>query len=731
MEKRNFAISGMHCASCARAVERAVAALPGAGEVYVNFATERLSAECDPERLSDAAVVAAVAAAGFAAEALDGGRPAAEEEEHPGRPGWKRFGVALGFTAVLTYVAMQDMFGLPFPEWPPAVVAWIEFALALPVLWAGRHFYTGGFGAFVRRAPSMDSLIGTGTLAAVVYSVYLIFTGVGNRPLYFDTACMIITLILLGRALESNSRRKTGQAIRKLMALEPETAHLIRDGVESEVPVSELQVGDLFRVRPGERLPVDGEVISGSTSVDESMLTGESVPVEKSVGEPVTGASLNKNGSILCRAVRVGRDTALARIIRLIEDAQGSRPPIARIADRVSGYFVQAVILIALATFLGWLFSGAEFSRAFSFALAVLVIACPCALGLATPTALIVGIGRGAEIGVLIKSGRALEATGRLDTVVFDKTGTVTEGRLEVAEVVPFEAVAEAELLRAAASLEAHSEHPLAEAVLHAARERGIGLDGVDEFLAHPGQGITGLIGGRRYALGNARFLGECGIDLGNCPLAAPFGKTAIYLACGVEVLGMITVADTVKPGAAAAVARLKHLGIRPVMLTGDNRAAAERIARELGIDEIHAEVLPDEKTEVIAELQAGGAAAAMVGDGINDAPALARADVGMAIGSGTDVAMETADIVLMRNDVSDVPSAVELSRATLRVIRQNLFWAFFYNAAGIPLAAGVLTLFGGPALAPEFGAVAMALSSVSVVGNALRLRRWRPSPKK
>ncbi len=724
MEKRSFVIGKMHCASCARAIERAVGALRGVDEVYVNIATDRMTVNFNAGEVSAAAIARAVRAAGYEAAPLDAENTAIEEASNPE---WRKFVIALIFSLLLMYVSMGSVLGLPYPKWNPWIDAGLQIILVLPVLWVGRRFYTDGFRAAFRGTPNMDTLIGVGTMAAVLYSVYELFL-VYFEHLYFETAAMIIALILFGKYLESNSKRKTGSAIRQLMALEPKTAQVIRDGAETEIPVAEVVKGDHFRVRPGERIPVDGTVESGNTSVDESMLTGESMPVEKSPGDGVTGASLNKNGSIVCRAERVGGDTVLAQIIRLIEAAQGSRPPIARIADRVSGYFIQVVLGIALVTFLCWWFAGAGPENALMYALGVLVIACPCALGLATPTALIVGIGRGAGLGILIKSGNALEAAGRLGAVVLDKTGTITEGRPEVTGIYPLPGADENEVLQIAASLESHSEHPLADAIVRAAGARNLELKAVSDFQAHPGQGITAKIGRTGYILGNARILEEREIDLSHCPLAVPLGETVIYVVEGAKVLGVIAVADTVKRGARSAIERLKQLNIRPIMLTGDNRASAERIAKEVGITELFAEVLPGGKAQVIADLQAENVRTAMVGDGINDAPALAQADVGMAIGSGTDVAMEAADIVLMRNDLAEVPTAIELSRATMRIIRQNLFWAFFYNAVGIPLAAGLFVIWGGPSLNPMFGALAMALSSVSVVANALRLRRWRPA---
>jgi Cu+-exporting ATPase len=617
----------------------------------------------------------------------------------------------------------------------PLAYALVQLLLTIPAIAAGNRFYRVGAKALWHLAPNMDTLIAIGTAAAFLYSLAsTVRIALGDMAavgeLYFETAAVIIALILLGKTLEAVSKGRTSQAIKKLMGLAPKTAVIVQDGKETEIPIAEVEVGDLVRVRPGEKIPVDGEVVEGYTSVDESMLTGESIPVEKKVGDQVTGASLNKNGSITFRATRVGSDTALAQIIRLVEQAQGSKAPIAKLADVVSGYFVPIVIGIGLLAGAGWLLSGQSVVFGLTIFTAVLVIACPCALGLATPTAIMVGTGRGAESGILIKGGAALEETHRVQTVVLDKTGTVTEGKPVVTDLVSANGIAPEELLRLAASAELHSEHPLGEAIVTSAGERGIATVALEGFQAIPGRGIEARIEGRLVLLGNEQFMNERGVAPG--PLAersaelAGRGKTPMFVAVDGEPAGLIVVADTPKPSSAEAISQMRALGLEVVMITGDNRRTAQAIAAEVGVDRVFAEVLPQDKAEAVKRLQAEGRKVAMVGDGINDAAALAQADIGIAIGSGTDVAIESADIVLMRGDLRDVEAAIRLSKATIRNIKQNLFWAFCYNVLGIPIAAGLLHLFGGPLLNPIFAAAAMSLSSVSVVSNALRLRRFK-----
>ena len=726
--KLSFDVTGMHCASCAAAVERAVKKLPGASDVYVNFAANRLTLEAAPE-LTPEQVADAVRKAGFGAEPVPAlpVQTAAPEEEAEARRETFRFTAAIVFAALLSYVAMYEMLHLPFFPLKPEWNALIQILLLLPVVVAGFRFYTSGFRALFRGSPNMDSLIASGTGAAIVYSLWLCAEGRFGH-LYFDTAGMIVALIMLGKYLEGRSRRKASGAIRELMRLAPETAIRIEDGREREIPAAFVRKGDLLRVKPGARIPVDGTTVEGTTSVDESMLSGESMPVDKVPGDPLTGGSINRNGSIVMQATRVGDETTLARIIKLVEDAQGSRPPIARLADRISGYFVWCVLSIALVTLLAWLLAGAGFAAALEFALAVLVIACPCALGLATPIAIIVGIGRGARSGILIKSGAVLENAGKISAVVFDKTGTLTVGEPVVNLVRAADGFTEGGVLAAAAAAEKNSSHPLAEAVVRKAEAEKLPLPSAGQFEDRPGYGVSAVIAGKRWLFGNARLMKTEEIDPAAFEkLGVPAGLSLVYAAEEGRPAGVIGIGDRLKPGAADAVERLNALGIETVMLTGDNLPAARAMADELHLASFRAELLPGDKAGIIRELQAGGTKViAMVGDGINDAPALAQADVGIAIGSGTDVAMESADVVLMQSGLDEVPAAIELSRATMRIIRENLFWAFFYNAVGIPLAAGAFYALLGWRLSPVVGAAAMAASSVTVVLNALRLRSIR-----
>ena len=621
------------------------------------------------------------------------------------------------------------------PEAYPVNFAVIQLILVIPSMIAGYKFYTIGFSRLLKREPNMDSLIAIGTGAAFIYGIYAVIQIInGNHEytmeLYFESVGVIITLILLGKYLEAVSKGKTSEAIKKLMGLAPKTATVIRDGKETVIPIEEVRVGDIVLVRPGEKIPVDGEVVEGRTSVDESMLTGESIPVEKNPGDSVVGASINKNGSIKFRATKVGKDTVLAQIIKLVEDAQGSKAPIAKLADIISGYFVPAVMVIALFAGLAWYISGQSAVFSLTIFVSVLVIACPCALGLATPTAIMVGTGKGAEYGVLIKGGEALETAHKVKTIVLDKTGTITEGKPVVTDIITDGKIAPEELLRLSASAERGSEHPLGEAIVNGAKEKNLELSEAESFEAIPGQGIEVVIEGRRMLLGNKKLMDSRNIEITleeESNKLAREGKTPMYVAIDNELAGIIAVADVMKPSSRKAIEILHNMGIEVVMITGDNRITAEAIARQVGIDRVLAEVLPQDKAEEIKKLQSEGKKVAMVGDGINDAPALAQADIGIAIGSGTDIAMESADIVLMRSDLMDVPTAIQLSKKTIRNIKQNLFWAFAYNTAGIPIAAGLLHIFGGPLLNPIFAAAAMAFSSVSVVTNALRLRKFKP----
>jgi Cu+-exporting ATPase len=739
-------IEGMTCASCVARIEKVVGRLEGVKSVAVNLATERADVQYVPQRVRLSQIKRVISEAGYTPREVEAGEAVDQDQERKRkaiRDLRTRFVVAAAASVPLLYLAMGHMLPgarLPVPSFldpmmNPLWFALVQLLLAIPAIWAGRRFYSVGLKALWHRAPNMDSLIAIGTAAAVLYSLAsTIRVALGDAmaagELYYETAAVIIALILLGKSLEAASKGKTSQAIKKLMGLSPKTAVILVDGRDTEVPIAEVEVGDLVRVKPGEKIPVDGEVVEGYTAVDESMLTGESIPVEKKAGDPVTGASLNKNGSIVFRATRVGADTALAQIVRLVEQAQGSKAPIALLADVVSGYFVPIVMGIALLSGLVWLATGQGVGFGLTIFTAVLVIACPCALGLATPTAIMVGTGRGAEKGILFKGGAALEQTHRAQTIVLDKTGTLTEGRPVVTDVVPLDGLAPAELLRLAAAAERGSEHPLGEAIVRGAAEQGLPDTRADSFQAIPGRGIEASIEGRRVLLGNESLLSERGVEVG--PLAgrwselASAGKTPMFIAVEGKAAGIVAVADLPKPSSARAVKTLRGLGLEVVMLTGDNRRTAQAVAAAVGVDRVLAEVLPKDKAEAVKAIQAEGRRVAMVGDGINDAAALAQADIGIAIGSGTDVAIESADLVLMRDDLEDVPAAIALSRATIRNIKQNLFWAFCYNVLGIPIAAGLLHAFGGPLLNPIFAAAAMSMSSVSVVSNALRLRRFR-----
>ncbi len=742
-----MAISGMTCAACAKTIEKAVNKLDGVESGSVNFATEKATIKYDPQKIRLSEIKDAIAKAGY--KALDAQTGSKTDEDRIRKQKeirilWTKFIVSTIFSVPLLYIAMVPMISwvrLPFPMGLdpmqyPLIYALAELFLVIPVLAAGNKFYSVGFKAILRKSPNMDSLIAIGTLAAVVYSIYSTYRiAAGDfghvEDLYFETAGVIITLILLGKSLEAVSKGKTSEAIKKLMGLAPKTAIVIQDGREIEMPIEEVEVGDILLVKPGEKIPVDGEVLEGHSSVDESMLTGESIPVEKKAGDKVIGASINKNGLVKFKATKVGSDTALAQIVKLVEDAQGSKAPIAQMADIVSGYFVPIVFAIAIVSALAWYISGQGEVFALTIFISVLVIACPCALGLATPTAIMVGTGKGAENGVLIKGGEALESTHKIQTIVFDKTGTITEGRPEVTDIVTTEIIDKEKLLQIAASAEKGSEHPLGEAIVRGAEKENLEIIKIERFNNIPGHGIEVELDGKVVYLGNRKLMLNKEVDLSSLETEsdrlASEGKTPMYISFGSSLAGIIAVADIVKESSAGAIKKLHQMGIEVAMITGDNKRTAEAIARQVGIDRILAEVLPEDKANEVKKLQAEGKKVAMVGDGINDAPALAQADIGIAIGSGTDVAMESADIVLMRSDLMDVPTAIQLSKSTIRNIKQNLFWAFAYNVAGIPVAAGILYAFGGPKLNPILAAAAMSLSSVSVLTNALRLKRFKP----
>ncbi len=735
-------IDGMTCAACSRAVEQAIHRLDGVEQASVSIATNRAAVSFDPAKVRVADIKLAVAKAGYTPLQVETKRDVEAEKKRTAKRTdsiRRRFLLAVVFAAPLLYISMGHMVGLPLPPFLNPMHHAFAFALCqliltLPILYAGRSFYSKGIKAVLHGSPNMDTLVAIGSAAAFLYSVYSVVriwqgdTGAVHE-LYFESAGIIITFILLGRMLESRSKSKTSEAIYRLMELAPKTAILERDGVEVTVAAEEVEPGDTVIVKPGMHIPVDGTVMSGYTSVDESMLTGESIPVEKQEGDFVYSGTVNKNGAVRIRTDQKSGDTALSQIVRMIEQAQNSKAPIARLADVISGWFVPTVAVIAIVAAAAWLIAGKGIAFALTVFVAVLVIACPCALGLATPTAIMAGTGKGAENGILIKSGVALETAHKLTTVVFDKTGTITNGKPKVTDLVAVSGFEKAELLRLAASAEKGSEHPLGDAIVAYAAEQGIALGAAQQFEALPGRGISAVVDGKTLLLGNEALMAESGIDAKPClaqaKLFAQEGKTPMLAAYGGRVAGVIAVADTVKEASAAAVEQLRGMGVQVVMLTGDHEATAQAIAKQVGISEVIANVLPSEKAGVIEQLQKEGKTVAMVGDGINDAPALTMAEIGIAVGSGTDVAIESADIVLMRDDLSLVAQAIALSRRTLRIIQENLFWAFAYNTLGIPVAAGVLYLFGGPLMNPMLAAGAMSLSSVCVVLNSLRLRRW------
>jgi Cu+-exporting ATPase len=743
---KSLKIQGMTCAACAKSVERVTKKLDGVIESNVNYATEKLNISYEPSKVRISDIKKAVEKAGYKAleeeTTVDTDK---ERKEKEIKLLWNKFVISLIFTVPLLVISMGHMvaekFGYSLPKFidpmsSPEFFAILQLALVIPVMIAGNRFFRVGFKSLIRRSPNMDTLIAIGTSAAFSYGIFAIVQIFGGNidyayDLYFESAAVIITLITLGKYLESVTKGKTSEAIKKLMGLAPKTAIILRGGKEVEMPIEEVEVGDIIVVKPGEKMPVDGEVVEGITAVDEAMITGESMPVEKTVGDKIIGASINKNGSIKYKATRVGKDTALAQIIKLVEDAQGSKAPIAKMADIISGYFVPVVMGLALVSSISWYMSGETAVFALTIFISVLVIACPCALGLATPTAIMVGTGKGAEYGVLIKSGVALETAHKIQTIVFDKTGTITEGKPKVTDIVVTKDISEEYLLQLAASAEKGSEHPLGEAIVKGAEEKAIEFKKLDFFKAIPGHGIQVKIDGKDILLGNRKLMLESNISLENLEETshnlASEGKTPMYIAIDGKIAGIIAVADTVKESSKKAIEKLHEMGIEVAMITGDNKRTAEAIARQVGIDRILSEVLPQDKANEVKKLQATGKKVAMVGDGINDAPALAQADIGIAIGSGTDVAMESADIVLMKSDLMDVPTAIQLSKKTIRNIKQNLFWAFGYNTLGIPVAMGILYIFNGPLLSPIIAATAMSFSSVSVLLNALRLKGFKP----
>lgn len=762
--KEKFDVTGMTCSACASRVEKCVSKLEGVEEVTVNLLTNSMQVKYDENVLEEQGIIDAVVHAGYGASPAressgfaggSKGTAVGQAQRQQGENGKnpvqehleymkKRTFWSFVFLIPLMYVSMGHMIGAPLPGFLHGTVnavafAMTQFLLCLPVLYINRGYFTKGFSTLLHGAPNMDTLIAVGAAASLVYGIFAIYRmgyGLGVQDmelverylhdLYFESAVMILALINIGKYLEARSKGKTSQAIEKLMDMAPKTAFVERDGMVLEIPAEEILPGDVLQVKPGSSVPADGVILEGSTSVDQAAITGESIPVQKNPGDSVIAATMNKAGFFRMKATKVGKDTTFAQIIRLVEDASASKAPIAKMADKIAGVFVPVVMAIALITGIAWVIAGAEFEFALSCAISVLVISCPCALGLATPVAIMVGTGKGAENGILIKSGEALEVTHSIQSVVLDKTGTITQGTPEVTDIQAF-GVSDQELLQIAGALEKKSEHPLAEAVLEKAKEEDLMLPEVQEFQAVPGKGIHGKIQGIQYYAGNLKFMEEQQIDTSKVEKQverlAEEGKTPLIFATEEQVLGILAAADLVKPTSAQAIRELKKLGIQVIMLTGDNERTAKAIQKQLDLDTVIAEVLPQDKEREVAKLQAEGKTVAMVGDGVNDAPALARADVGIAIGAGTDVAIESADIVLMKNDLLDVVTAVGLSKAVIRNIRENLFWAFFYNACGIPLAAGLLYPVFGLKLSPMFGAAAMSLSSLFVVSNALRLR--------
>ena len=738
MLNQTLSIQGMHCAACAQRLEKTLQALGGVQNASVNIATEKATVVYDPQRIRLPDIRQAIVKAGF--EVVAGEERAQKQNES--KTLRNRCAVAVAFALPLFYISMAPMIQwitLPFAAslhhamaQYPLQYALAQLLLTLPALIVGRRFYTDGFRALICRGPNMDSLVAIGTGAAMAYSLYntwRIASGdaAAVHALYYETAGVIIALILLGKTLEALSKGRTGEAIKKLMGLAPKTAVILWEGGEKEIPIDEVEIGDILVVRPGALVPADGTVTAGHTAIDESMLTGESMPVDKKAGDPVYAASMNTTGAIRFRAEKVGADTALARIIRLVEEAQDSKAPIAQLADVVAGVFVPVVCAIALLAGVAWFLGTGEIGFALTIFISVLVIACPCALGLATPTAILVGTGKGAENGILIKGGEALEVAHRVTVIILDKTGTITEGKPAVTDVLT-DGDADG-LLRLAASAERASEHPLGQAIVRNAMEKGLVLWEAEGFVSVTGRGIEASVNGQGVLAGNRKLMEERGISLVKWDEAgdrlAAEGKTPMYIAINGAMHGVIAVADVVKPSSHAAIQSLQQMGIEVAMITGDTRKTAEAIARQVSITRVLAEVLPEDKASEVKKLQTEGRTVAMVGDGINDAPALAQADIGIAIGSGADVAMESANIVLMRDDLMDVPTAIRLSKRTIRTIKQNLCWAFGYNVIGIPVAAGALYLFGGPLMSPMLAAAAMSLSSVSVLANALRLKRF------
>ena len=741
MKKEEFALEGLQCAGCVSTVEKVVRDLPGVKEANVNLATEKMMVQFNPKEADVQKIMETVSLAGYQAILINDEEDVLEKtaikKEKQLQSLKVRAWVSGVFAIVLLYIAMGEMIGLPLPQFlqpmeHPIVFSVTQLILVTPILWVGRSYFVNGFKALIRKHPNMDSLVALGTSAAILYSVWSTIRILAGEyhyvmHLYVESAAVILAFITVGKYFETLTKGRTSQAIQSLVALSPKVATVIRDGKEVEVPVEELQIGEVVFVRPGEKIPVDGVIISGESFVDESMITGESVPVFKKEGSKVVGATLNTTGSFQVEVTQVGKDTTLSQIIRLVEEAQGSKAPIAAIADRVAGIFVPIVMGLSLLAGLYWgLIGGESFEFVVTVMISVLVIACPCALGLATPTAIMVGTGFGAKRGILIKSSAALEEAGHVGVVLLDKTGTITNGKPKVVDIQVFNDYSKEEVLNIAASIEKHSEHPLGKAIVEEAEKQEFNILPIEQFQSISGMGIQGIVDGKEVLLGNHLLLQNQGIavDEFNAVIdgVASKGQTAMFVAIQKQVAGIIVVADTIKATSKEAIQQMKALGLQVRMVTGDHEKTAKAIANEVGIETVYSQVLPNEKASVVEQLLEEGYQVAMVGDGINDAPALAKATVGIAIGSGVDVAIETADMVMMQDDLRLVAKTIQLSKLTMMTIKENLFWAFIYNVIGIPVAMGVLHFFGGPLLSPMIAGAAMSFSSVSVVLNALRL---------
>ena len=740
MKNSTFNVTGMSCASCARTVENALNKNEDI-KASVNIATEKVNIEYDENKYNFEKIKKIVENSGYGLVETLSEEQKMQMYEDKIKSLRNKLILAAVFAIPLMYISMGHMMGIHLPDIVnpkknAAIYSIVQLLLTIPVVYAGRDFFIHGFKNLARKSPTMDSLIAMGASAAIIYSLYATYMTITVDPeyhmnLYFESAGTIITLILLGKLLEARTKGQTSSAIKKLIGLQPKKAKIIENGLEKEVLIENIKVGDIIVVKPGEKIAVDGKIVSGNTSVDEAMITGESIPVSKNPGDKVIGGSINKNGSIQFEATEIGKDTVLSQIIKLVEEAQGSKAPISRMADIVAGYFVPIVIGIATVTGIIWFISGSGLTAALTFFISVLVIACPCALGLATPTSIMVGTGKGAENGILIKSGEALETAHKIKTVVLDKTGTITKGKPVLTDLKVYNNFDGNEILQLAASAENNSEHPLAEAIVNGAKERNVEFKQYDKFRAMPGYGIRATIDDKEIQIGNRKLMTSRKISTEaaekDYEILSNEGKTPMFISVNNELAGLIAVADVVKETSKGAIERMHKLGLKVIMLTGDNEKTAKYIAKEVGIDSVIAEILPFQKSEEVKKLQEAGEFVAMVGDGINDSPALAQANVGIAIGSGTDVAIESADIVLIRNDLNDVAGAIALSKATITNIKENLFWAFFYNVIGIPFAAGIFyAFFNGPKLDPMIAAFAMSLSSVSVLMNALRLKFFK-----